>query len=456
MGDFDEAAKGLKLFIGGLDYGTTDSELEEYFSKYGELTDHVVMKVGGRSRGFGFVTYAEPYSVEEVLKDQPHTLGNRNVETMRAKPKGSTGERSSRYAREDDRHADEEERLYASTKGLKLFVGGLDYSTTDAELYAYFEKYGEITDHVVMKDGGRSKGFGYVTFAETSAIDQILNDRPHRIGKRNCDTKRAVPKSQSGGPGSNDTKLFVGGLKEDINEEDLLQVFGIFGEVKNISIPLDKDKVKGRGFAFVEFRDQEVSDKVANIGELMVKGRTADIKKALTRDFIARSRAQGQGGGNMGSRMGGNSSFGGSNMGGNSNWGGSNMGNMGGSNMGNNMGGGGSNNWPFPFPQEMAKMFGAYFSQMSNMGMMGNMGGFGGNNQNNGGDWDGNRGGNNEDGNMGSNWMNGSNYDQGSSGGRTDSKAVNFGGDYGDSSSGPLRNSNSSFRGDRKPYGGRR
>ena len=34
----------------------------------------------------------------------------------------------------------------------KLFVGGLSYETTDDGLKEHFEKYGEIVDHIVMKD----------------------------------------------------------------------------------------------------------------------------------------------------------------------------------------------------------------------------------------------------------------------------------------------------------------
>ena len=55
-----------KLFIGGLNYSTTDETLREFFSKFGELVDCVVMKFRDtkRSRGFGFVTYAELEQVD--------------------------------------------------------------------------------------------------------------------------------------------------------------------------------------------------------------------------------------------------------------------------------------------------------------------------------------------------------------------------------------------------------
>lgn len=51
--------------------------------------------------------------------------------------------------------------------GNKLFVGGLAWATRDDDLYTAFGEYGEVTDaRVVMdRDTGRSRGFGFVTFA---------------------------------------------------------------------------------------------------------------------------------------------------------------------------------------------------------------------------------------------------------------------------------------------------
>ncbi len=52
--------------------------------------------------------------------------------------------------------------------GKKLFVGGLSWDTTDDGLRAAFASFGEITEAKVItdRDTGRSRGFGFVTFAE--------------------------------------------------------------------------------------------------------------------------------------------------------------------------------------------------------------------------------------------------------------------------------------------------
>ncbi|XP_041025917.1 organelle RRM domain-containing protein 2, mitochondrial [Juglans microcarpa x Juglans regia] len=56
-----------KLFISGLSRLTTDEKLKEAFSPFGQLLDAKVIadRATGRSKGFGFVTYA---SIEEAEK----------------------------------------------------------------------------------------------------------------------------------------------------------------------------------------------------------------------------------------------------------------------------------------------------------------------------------------------------------------------------------------------------
>jgi cold-inducible RNA-binding protein len=49
----------------------------------------------------------------------------------------------------------------------KLFVGGLSWDTTDDGLRQAFTSHGEIAEAKVIteRDTGRSRGFGFVTFA---------------------------------------------------------------------------------------------------------------------------------------------------------------------------------------------------------------------------------------------------------------------------------------------------
>lgn len=68
----------------------------------------------------------------------------------------------------------------------KIFIGGLNYRTTDESLKSHFEQWGEIVDVVVMKDPKtkRSRGFGFITYSKAHMVDHAQNNRPHRIDGR--------------------------------------------------------------------------------------------------------------------------------------------------------------------------------------------------------------------------------------------------------------------------------
>ena len=60
----------------------------------------------------------------------------------------------------------------------KLFVGGLAWATRDETLKAHFEQCGEVTDAKVImeRDTGRSRGFGFVTFADEAGATKAKNE----------------------------------------------------------------------------------------------------------------------------------------------------------------------------------------------------------------------------------------------------------------------------------------
>jgi heterogeneous nuclear ribonucleoprotein A1/A3 len=61
---------GSKLFVGGLAWGTTDDNIKEAFSAFGEVTEVKIIcdRDTGRSRGFGFVTFATDQDAEAALQ----------------------------------------------------------------------------------------------------------------------------------------------------------------------------------------------------------------------------------------------------------------------------------------------------------------------------------------------------------------------------------------------------
>ncbi len=59
----------------------------------------------------------------------------------------------------------------------KLFVGSLPWAVTSDRLKETFSQFGEVTDAVVISDrmSGRSKGFGFVTFATDEEAQKAID-----------------------------------------------------------------------------------------------------------------------------------------------------------------------------------------------------------------------------------------------------------------------------------------
>ncbi|MBI2475414.1 RNA-binding protein [Candidatus Uhrbacteria bacterium] len=79
-----------KLFVGSLPWATDDAQLQELFSQFGEVTSARVMtdKFTGRSRGFGFVEFANEADAQKAVDAlDGSTLGGRQIVVNVARPR---------------------------------------------------------------------------------------------------------------------------------------------------------------------------------------------------------------------------------------------------------------------------------------------------------------------------------------------------------------------------------
>ena len=69
--------------------------------------------------------------------------------------------------------------------------------------------------------------------------------------------------SGPGMPGSRDDlpTLRVTNISEDTQENDLRELFGVFGRVARVYVGRDRETGAGKGFAFVSFEDRNVAQK---------------------------------------------------------------------------------------------------------------------------------------------------------------------------------------------------
>ncbi|XP_011057504.1 PREDICTED: RNA-binding protein Musashi homolog Rbp6-like isoform X2 [Acromyrmex echinatior] len=115
----------------------------------------------------------------------------------------------------------------------KMFIGGLSWQTSPESLREYFTKYGDITEVMVMKDPTtrRSRGFGFITFADPASVDKVLAQGNHELDGKKIDPKVAFPRRTHPKMVTRTKKIFVGGLSAPTTLEDVKNYFEQFGPV---------------------------------------------------------------------------------------------------------------------------------------------------------------------------------------------------------------------------------
>ncbi|XP_039068234.1 heterogeneous nuclear ribonucleoprotein 1-like [Hibiscus syriacus] len=86
-----------------------------------------------------------------------------------------------------------------------------------------------------MKDRktGQPRGFGFVTYAERSVVDKVIEDT-HVINGKQVEIKRTIPKGATGSKDFKTRKIFVGGIPSTVSEDDT----NIFLSLMHITLKL--------------------------------------------------------------------------------------------------------------------------------------------------------------------------------------------------------------------------
>ena len=91
-----------------------------------------------------------------------------------------------------------------------------------------------------------------------------------------------------------ESKLYVGNLAYHTTEDQLRELFGQAGEVKEVSLIIDRQSGRSKGFGFVEMMTQEQAEKAIQMfNEYEMEGRKIAVNIARPRE----ERAPGGGGG---------------------------------------------------------------------------------------------------------------------------------------------------------------
>ncbi|XP_011340685.1 RNA-binding protein squid isoform X5 [Ooceraea biroi] len=164
-----DSQEDRKLFVGGLSWETTDKELREHFSTYGDI-ESINVKTDpntGRSRGFAFIVFAKAEALDKIMSAGDHIINNKKVDPKKAKAKHG-----------------------------KIFVGGLPTELSDDDIKNFFSQFGNIVEMEMPFDKTKNqrKGFCFITFGSEQVVNQLLKTPKQTINGKSVDVKKATPK----------------------------------------------------------------------------------------------------------------------------------------------------------------------------------------------------------------------------------------------------------------------
>jgi len=196
-------------------------------------------------------------------------------------------------------------------------VGRLSWSVDNDRLAQEFAHCGKVESAIVQmdRDSGKSRGFGYVRFTTSEAVEKALLMNGQEIDGRavNIDRSTAPDKSQARerraqtfgdqtSPAS--ATLFVGNLSYNVSEDTVWSFFNDYG-VKSVRLPTDRETGRPKGFGYVEFEDIDGAKKAfESTNGAEIDGRSVRLDYSQPRDSSGGGRG-GRGFGDRGGRGGG-------------------------------------------------------------------------------------------------------------------------------------------------------
>ena len=189
-----------------------------------------------------------------------------------------------------------------------IFVGNLSWAVDNDRLSQEFADCGEVISARVQLDRntGKSRGFGYVTFATTEAADAAiaLNGTKEIDGRiPNLDKSTDVgPNREKRAQAFGDARsapskvLFVGNLSWNTVEDTIWDAFSEYGEVSSVRLPTDRESGKPKGYGYIEFSVVDSAQKAINaMSGQEIDGRAIRLDFSQPRDANGPGRGRGTG-----------------------------------------------------------------------------------------------------------------------------------------------------------------
>ncbi|XP_024531526.1 protein MEI2-like 2 isoform X1 [Selaginella moellendorffii] len=145
------------------------------------------------------------------------------------------------------------EHPYGEHPSRTLFVRNINSNVEDAELRALFEQYGDIR---TLYTACKHRGFVMISYYDIRAARSAMRGLQNKpLRRRKLDIHFSIPKDNPSDKDVNQGTLVVFNLDTSVTNDDLRQIFGVYGEIKEIRETPHKKHHK-----FIEFYDVRAAE----------------------------------------------------------------------------------------------------------------------------------------------------------------------------------------------------
>mmetsp|Transcript_47921 Transcript_47921/g.70936 ORF Transcript_47921/g.70936 Transcript_47921/m.70936 type:complete len:399 (+) Transcript_47921:117-1313(+) len=267
-----------KIYIGNLNFDLDKQAITALFEPFGTVSDCYVPlnRETGAGRGFAFVTMPDKEAAQNAIDQLNETeVAGRTVYVNEA----GAGKKNPRKSRE---------------RPVKLYVGNLSFDTEAEGLTEYFAQFGPVSDCYIPEDRvtGRPRGFAFVSMTPADAEVAIEQTDGYEFDGRVLKVNKSLSRSEkealgqtSGGGNRNygssaGTKLYVGNLSFDTEEQTVRDMFEEYGEITDYFMPMDRDTGRPRGFAFVTMAPENAERAAMETDGYELDGRILRVNEA--------------------------------------------------------------------------------------------------------------------------------------------------------------------------------
>jgi len=257
-------------YVVNLSYETTNADLREAFGEYGNVVSVYAPldRKNNRPKGIAFVSMSTEEELEAVLAGMVDAeLGGRKIFVNKAKKKGEKSDKDPN-----------------SDPMSKLYIGNISFETSSKELLDHFSQYGSVKDCYVptARETGLPRGFAFITMSKDGCEAAISGSDGMEFGGRSIEVKHSLPRGTKAPKRekSPQTKLYIGNLSFETEEDVLREVFEQYGTLIDVYMPIDRYSGEPRGFAFITVHPDVAAQIVEELDGFELDGRCLRVNEA--------------------------------------------------------------------------------------------------------------------------------------------------------------------------------